>query len=335
MAKPSLEYLIHTIQELIAEGEIETAIEQLKNYLHSNLPRTYDEILIQSSSYQRLQRSERKGLLTREQFVVEQNRIAKALLDLLKELPRQVEKKLLPLDGAGIVLLKKTEKIPEGFNPEMILGINNLKQISWIERGVQVANSVCRILTPEGLGTGFMVRPDTIMTNNHVLSTSDIAASSTVEFNYQQDGSGKLLPAVRYRLDGDHFFTNPDLDYAFVGVKEEAGKPALETWGQLQLNPNADPLPSEHVCIIQHPNGGLKQIVLTSNWIVAVEPPLIHYTTDTMPGSSGSPVFNDTWHVVAIHHASVPDKDKTQRYINEGILMAAIKADAGKFWPSQ
>src|SRR6185295_11784147 len=245
MAKPSLENLIHTIQELIAEGEIEIAIDQLKNYLHSNLPRAYDEVLIQSSSYRRLQRSERKGILTREQFVVEQNRIAKALLDLLNELPHQVEKKLLPLDRVEVALVKQTKKIPEGFNPELILGINNLKQISWIERGVQVARSVCRILTPEGLGTGFLVSSDTIMTNNHVLPTSDLAASSMVEFNYQQDGSGQLLPSVRYRLDGDRFYTNPDLDYSFVGVKEESGKPALETWGQLQLNPNADPLPSE------------------------------------------------------------------------------------------
>lgn len=334
MPKPSIEYLTNRIQQLIEEGQIEEGIEQLKNYLHSNVPALYNEILGQASRYRRLLRKERTGLLTGEQFDVEQNKIAKALLDLLTELPRHIKQNLLPLDSAEIILIREPEPITEGFNSEKILGINNLKQISWIERGVQVSKSVCRILTPNGLGTGFMVSPDTVMTNNHVLPTDTTAASSLIEFNYQQDGSGNLLPAVRYQLDGTRFHTNPDLDYTFAGVKTEPGKPPLQTWGQLPLNPNADPVPSEHLCIIQHPNGGLKQIVLTSNWVISIKPPVIHYTTDTMPGSSGSPVFNDTWYVVAIHHASVPATDKT-RYVNEGILMSSIKADAGTLWPTQ
>jgi endonuclease G len=54
-----------------------------------------------------------------------------------------------------------------------------------------------------------------------------------------------------------------------------------------------------------------------------------------MPGSSGSPVFNDSWHVIAIHHAAVRAADDSQhRYVNEGILMSAIKPDAGRIWPS-
>src|SRR5262249_29085877 len=126
------------------------------------------------------------------------------------------------------------------------------------------------------------------------------------------------------------------LDYTLVAVKPNPGRPLLEKWGHLHLNPNADPLPNEHVVIIQHPNGGPKQIALTANFVMQTKPPLIHYTTDTMPGSSGSPVFNDLWHVVAIHHAGgqlFQGADGQSRYVNEGILMSAIKGDAGPLWP--
>jgi V8-like Glu-specific endopeptidase len=335
MARPSLQYLTSKIQQLIAEGLIEEGIEQLKNYLHSNVPALYNEIIVQASRYRRLLRSERSGMITTEQFNAEQNRIARALLALLDEIPSRVDQNLVPLDGVNVPLIRKPKHLREGFKPEKILGINNLKQISWIERGLEVSRSVCRILTPNGLGTGFLVGPQLVMTNNHVLPNETLAAGSQVEFNYQQDGSGKLLPAIRYHLDHAGFHTNPNLDYTLVGVKPDSNKPALQTWGQLQLNPDADPVPDEHVCIIQHPNGGLKQIVLTSNWVEAIDPPVIHYTTDTMPGSSGSPVFNDTWHVVALHHASVPTDESQLHYINEGILMSAIKADAGSLWPQQ
>ena len=35
----------------------------------------------------------------------------------------------------------------------------------------------------------------------------------------------------------------------------------------------------------------------------------LHYQTDTAPGSSGSPVFNDQWEVVALHHSGVPRRN--------------------------
>jgi endonuclease G len=33
------------------------------------------------------------------------------------------------------------------------------------------------------------------------------------------------------------------------------------------------------------------------------------YETDTKPGSSGSPVLNDRWQLVVLHHASEPARD--------------------------
>ncbi|MER5327117.1 trypsin-like serine peptidase [Streptosporangium roseum] len=53
-----------------------------------------------------------------------------------------------------------------------------------------------------------------------------------------------------------------------------------------------------------------------------------HYQTDTEPGSSGSPVFNDQWEIVALHHAGVPapDHDAFGGVINEGVRVSRLLA---------
>lgn len=343
MTASSLDPLISDLRSLIGNGDIDDAFERLLNYLPTNSsnPKLYNDVIAQSGSYQMARRRQLAGMVTAEAAAIEEHRVAAWLTDFIGRLPAKIERQFTPVPPAAShakELASPAEAIPAArprtMSGEKILGINNLKQIYWIERGVQVCKSVCRILTPDGLGSGFMVGGGMIMTNNHVIASHEIAAQSVVEFDYQQDRSGQLLPSFRYKVDPDRFHTNAALDYTFVGLKEDPGKKPLAFWGSLQLNPNADPVPTEHVSIVQHPNGGLKQIVLTANYVIATRPPLLHYTTDTMSGSSGSPVFNDTWHVIAIHHSSVGTDETEQGYVNEGILMSAIKPDAGAFWPA-
>ena len=65
------------------------------------------------------------------------------------------------------------------------------------------------------------------------------------------------------------------------------GNPGAE-WGTLPL-PGADVTVDvgDTVFIIQHPNGGPKQIAMAGNQVAYVDARLIQYTTDTLPGSSG------------------------------------------------
>jgi endonuclease G len=74
-------------------------------------------------------------------------------------------------------------------------------------------------------------------------------------------------------------------------------------------------LVGESLNIIQHPNGEPKQLALRENKLLDVLPQFLHYHTDTAPGSSGSPVFNDQWEVVALHHSGVPRTDAQGRYL--------------------
>jgi endonuclease G len=334
MTTLSLQKLLRSIREQIEQGEIQLALDRLQNYLIASAPALYDEVILHTARFNRLRRDERRGTITRDTFEAEVTRITAALLDFLKEIPASISTEMTPFTVPEDEL--KEISLPKEVSLERILGVNNLKQISWIEQGIYEAKSVCRILAPDGVGTGFLIAQDLLMTCNHVIRSPTMAAQSVVEFNYQQDFKGNLLPPCRYRLDAGWFHTDQSLDYTVVGVLPDPSKPPLENWGHLLLNPNADPVPGEHVIIIQHPNGGLKQIVLTANQVINLWEHRLYYTTDTMPGSSGSPVFNDLWQVIAIHHAGgdlrMNDKGD-RRFINEGILVSAVKSNAGAFWP--
>ncbi len=53
----------------------------------------------------------------------------------------------------------------------------------------------------------------------------------------------------------------------------------------------------------------------------------LQYVTSTMPGSSGSPVFNDKWEVVGLHREGgwLPEEDNSFTYYrNEGATIHAI-----------
>ena len=99
---------------------------------------------------------------------------------------------------------------------------------------------------------------------------------------------------------GSLFVTNAELDFTFCGVSglEHLGVVPVERDGHLIM-------PSEYVNIIQHPRGRPKEVALQDNRVVKVDHVVVHYSCDTEPGSSGSPVFDNQWRLVALHHASV------------------------------
>ncbi len=85
------------------------------------------------------------------------------------------------------------------------------------------------------------------------------------------------------------------------------------------------------VNIIQHPLGKPKRVALRNNKVYSAEYPHLYYYTDTLEGSSGSPVFDDDWQVIALHCASITERseyngNKNVGYVNQGVQMNAIFA---------
>jgi V8-like Glu-specific endopeptidase len=220
----------------------------------------------------------------------------------------------------------------DAFEPltyEKVVGLNNLLQIAWLSRGLELAAPVCRLVTPSGDGSGFLIANDLLLTNHHVLPDTRSADGTTAEFNYQVNWAGELEPVRRYKLDSSHYRTSPELDYSIVRIAENPG----DVFGFVDLTKRNEPTVNNFVSIIQHPNGGMKQICFTDNKVAAVFDHLVQYSTDTEPGSSGSPVFNQQWEVVALHHrgGGLAGPDGKKYFTNEGILISAVLRDAAAF----
>lgn len=210
-----------------------------------------------------------------------------------------------------------TSLLIENVGFERVIGKSDFLGMDFLELALAVSRFVCRIQIRNspgrtiGYGTGFMVSPRLLITNNHVLGSSKDAAHSEIEFDYQYDRFGRLLPVVTYGLQPEAFFmTSPELDFTLVAVREISFN-GIELkrfgWNRL-IAEQGKVIHADTLNIIQHPKGEAKQIVLRSNRLVDLLDDFAHYETDTEPGSSGSPVYNNQWEVIALHHSGVPKK---------------------------
>jgi len=215
--------------------------------------------------------------------------------------------------------------------PELILGgESNLLPFHFLRTGDRVGRAVVKIRRGDGAcGTGFMVAPDILLTNHHVLPERATAEHAWAMANYEVEVAGHTnYKRVNVALAPDSLFVNePALDFAFCAVF------GLEHLGVIAMDRATTPLaPNNLVNIIQHPRGRLKEVAIQENHLVKADRVILHYACDTEPGSSGSPVFDNEWKLLALHHASLVSPDglsaqggkANEKYLNEGIRISAI-----------
>lgn len=208
---------------------------------------------------------------------------------------------------------------------EKIIGKQStLLPITFLEIGLDKARSVVRVERGDGSsGSGFLTDTNLLITNNHVIANPKEARNTTVQFNYQKTAKGLFQPIAEFQLDPDSgFATSIEHDWTAVRFR---GDPCKE-WGSIPLQ-KMNPQKQDRVIIIQHPGGGTKQIALYHNLVVYVGNHRIQYLTDTTPGSSGSPVFDSDWNLVALHHSGgwiTEPGSKKEYYRNEGIHINTV-----------
>lgn len=183
---------------------------------------------------------------------------------------------------------------------EKLMGAEStLLPIHFLEVGLEKANSVARVDTAEGAGSGFLINNNFFVTNNHVIESEDMAKKAILQFNYQRTKDDLLTKHEDFDLDPSAgFATSIQDDWTIVKVKGDANS----KYGALDLK-KINLKKNDFVNIIQHPGGGYKQIGLYHNLVTYCDDNIVQYLTDTLPGSSGSPVFNSNWEVVALHHS--------------------------------
>jgi V8-like Glu-specific endopeptidase len=207
---------------------------------------------------------------------------------------------------------------------------DNFLDLTLLSGALTCARAVCMVEAPEGtpIGTGFLVGPDLVLTNQHVLPSEKMLESVVTRFDYARQPNCPSSEGRVFAVQPDFYQSSPDdrLDYALVRLVEaplDSLAKAGAHRGYLMLSARGV-VDRERVNIIQHPGGRPMQVVLTQNYVVSISDHRLQYVADTMEGSSGSPVFDRNWRVVAIHHSGKP-------YPPEGAFDSAKKMMAGKW----
>lgn len=255
-------------------------------------------------------------------------RLAARLKRLGKWIEASANSGKLPLEAAATSASTATLR-PEDITDELIeRTIGNTKDflsIEFFEQGLSAARAVGRIVTRgTANGTGILVAPGIVLTNWHVLRTPQDASLSELELDYETNRFGPAKQVQAFKLLPEKFFySNKDLDFALSATaKASANGALLADYGFRPLIGEEGKVRiGECVNIIQHPEGREKQIVLRESRLVDLPDipgmeAYFHYTADTERGSSGSPVFNDQWEVVALHHSAVPKTDDAGNIID-------------------
>ena len=212
----------------------------------------------------------------------------------------------------------------------------------WRERLARIETQVCRVeINGNAMGTGFLVGPDAVLTNYHVLEPalrSGSAAGVTCRFDYKVLADKSRSPGVVLALDR----TNWDLDHSLYSDGEKQGQPDSGTptedeldyalvrlerpIGNQPVNPKAESdsairgwvyvphgaAPAFQakmpLIIVQHPDGSPLKLAIDTEAVLGVNDKgtRVRYATNTEPGSSGSPCFDMDWNLVALHHYGDP-----------------------------
>ncbi len=245
-----------------------------------------------------------------------------------------------------------TDALAPGFQRNVRPGLPQLDVRIWLDAILDIERRLCRIERGDaGIGTGFLVGPDTVLTNWHVVESAIKAGSlgkMGCRFDFVRLRDGKLAPGqlVSIRADGclvsssysggenidkpdDPLPTLQELDFALLRLASAVGEQQVDgrKRGWVVLPSAAQPLPANApLLIMQHPEGGPMKMAMDTQAVIGRNgnATRIRYHTNTEKGSSGSPCFTMNWDIVALHHYGDP-LWKNPKY-NQGVPIELIRA---------
>lgn len=236
---------------------------------------------------------------------------------------------------------------------ERQIGGNDTQPCWFLTRGAALRRTVGRVHVRMGTardwGTGFLVAPNLLLTNQHVLDSAATARSCRVEFDFEETFEGEFLPSALFDLAPDTLFVSDPaqggLDYALVAVASQPRRDSQRQdvqlaefgWNTLVREEGKVAL-GEAINIIHHPEAQPRQASLRENRVVALQDPALaaswlHYETDTESGSSGAPLFSNDWLVVGVHHKGVEKRDRDGNILAiGGALWTPEMGERQKWW---
>jgi V8-like Glu-specific endopeptidase len=252
---------------------------------------------------------------------------------------------LLDLDGGQITLAPGDVRaacladLSDDPRLERVLGVDRFQTLSWYRTGLQRCRAVARVQRPDddGIGTAFLVRgaelhpdlpPLVALTNAHVVPENLPTADAAVAFHGLDDDPGRT---VCFRVVGQCWHApsaSDGLDTTVLALEgypyDVAPVPVAETMP-------ARPFQHRRAYVIGHPSrSALPEFSLQDNLLLDHDDRVMHYRSPTERGSSGSPVFDDAWRLIAVHHSGgyrIPRLNNAGGVYaaNEGITVDAIR----------
>ena len=228
------------------------------------------------------------------------------------------------------------ENMPISAALERINGVPNFQDINILYKILKISESVGRITIKtrygnSGYGTGFLVAPGILITNNHVFPDAETAKNSMVQFYYELDENNetkkvqtfgfvpeKLFMTSSYEPDAGN--PNSGLDFTIVAVSDKAkeGKNISDIPCTILDETLGKIIEGENCVVIQHPKGDYKKTVMKDIRMLTLKDDFLIYESDTLPGSSGAVVIGlGTGEVVALHHSSIPNKNPQGQWLRK------------------
>ena len=208
--------------------------------------------------------------------------------------------------------VSRWEVIEQDTLEKLTQGISTLLPISFLENGIIFSRSVAKVEINIGgvkdVGTGFLFKIENeddifFMTNFHVINNESQFENARIIFNYEEDINGDSKASKSYRIDDNSPWYKSPVEELDVSIfKLNCSESQLKEFGFIILR-KVSVQKNDFVNIIQHPAGQMKQISLYHNIVTNINDRVVQYLTDTFWGSSGAPVFNSNWDVVALHHS--------------------------------
>ena len=192
-------------------------------------------------------------------------------------------------------------------------GRNNLDMLA-------VRSTIGRIESPLGIavGTGVLVSKNCLLTCHHVFERGQKQA--WVRFGYK---------AGRYGIEAGELFQldTKEIVHSIVPSEQTLDYELVRIIGEPELLPamlsHTIPYPTQNIHLIHHPRGEPVQISEVGQ-LVLVDPTFIHHNIEADHGSSGAPIFDVDWHVIALHRGRLSLSRPTPPGITEGIPISRI-----------